>query len=605
MRNFIAFLSLTLISSLSFAQAPDTIWTRVYQGSESYEVQQTAGGGFIIVGYYRITASNRDAILIRTDSDGDVIWTRTFGGDSIEVGYSVHQTTDGGFIVAGYTRSFGAGGMDYYLVKTDAAGNAEWTKTYGGTGDDIAKSVRQTSDGGYIIVGQSETGINLEDTYLVKTDSAGDTLWTRRLSVDNRNYAECVRQTYDGGYVVAGWCEPLAFPRDVFLIKVDSSGNQLWAMLYDAGSDDHAYCVEPTPDGGYVIAGECHNASNGSDDALLIKTAANGTYSWISSLGGSHAQYGYSVALSSDGGYVIAGQGSNQGVLSDDAMLIKVDSAGTQLWYHRWGGADSQRIKCVSATADEGYITSGRTTGANRMFVTRFQGAMPLPGLEITPHNPPVQIPASGGSFGFDLSVANPRHRAVTLDVWSEVLVIDNFYYGPLLLRQGITVPGGASLSRALIQRIPWNAPSGEYVYLAKTGVFPDGSIDIDSFHFTKLSGGECASNTADNWEVSGWVNLPAEDKQSQQSMCIVNLSASPNPFNAEIDVRFELRDASRIKLTVYDISGREAAGLADGFYSAGIQQAVWDASAMASGVYFARLQAGDLVQVKKLLLLK
>jgi hypothetical protein len=167
-----------------------------------------------------------DFYLIKTDSSGDTLWTRTYGGDDIDEGFSVQQTADGGYVIAGVTESFGAGDMDVYLIKTDSSFDTLWTRTYSGEGDDHGYSVQQTDDGGYVIAGFTESfGAGEEDVYLIKTDSSGDTLWTRTYGGVGFDYGRSVQQTEDGGYVIAGYTNSFgAGGADVYLIKTDPDG---------------------------------------------------------------------------------------------------------------------------------------------------------------------------------------------------------------------------------------------------------------------------------------------------------------------------------------------------------------------------------------------
>jgi hypothetical protein len=166
------------------------------------------------VGYY-------DFYLVKIDSLGDTLWTKTYGGSSSDRAYSVQQTADGGYVVAGYTSSFGTGLNDFYLVKTDSQGDTLWTRTYGGDGDDIARSVQQAADGGYVLAGSTESfGAGNSDFYLVKTDSQGDTLWTRTHGGSSHENANCAQQTTDGGYIVAGYSYSFgAGEYDFYLVK--------------------------------------------------------------------------------------------------------------------------------------------------------------------------------------------------------------------------------------------------------------------------------------------------------------------------------------------------------------------------------------------------
>jgi hypothetical protein len=200
----------------------DALWTRTYANCRFYSVLQTADGGYVITG-----ERHSGVYLVKTDASGDTLWTRTYGGPYYEVGRSVQQTADGGYIIAGKTPSFGAGHDDVYLIKTNAQGDTLWTRTYGGTGSDEGYSVQQTSDGGYIIAGYTTSfGAGHADVYLIKTDAQSDTLWTRTYGGQHSDRAYSVQQTIDGGYIVAGATASYgAGFIDVWLIKTDADGN--------------------------------------------------------------------------------------------------------------------------------------------------------------------------------------------------------------------------------------------------------------------------------------------------------------------------------------------------------------------------------------------
>ncbi len=230
----------------------------------------------------------------------------------------------------------------------------------------------------------------------------------------------------------------------------------------------------------------------------------------------------------------------------------------------------------------------------------------PPPPLSVTmtPSNPPVQIPGGGGSFGFSVSVENTTPSPLSFDAWIEADLPNGNTYGPIFLRTNLPLAANATASRILNQTVPGAAPTGNYTYRCNVGIHPDSVVDYDEFGFIKLpSDGEEVTGgwNQSEWMVSGWDNGDCTPAPTQFAL----IGISPNPFNASTVARFELRDASQVKLAVYDITGREAAVLAEGLYPAGAHQAVWDASGMASGVYFARFSAGEQSQTCKLVLMK
>jgi hypothetical protein len=268
---------LFLIVFQALAQAPDSLWSRTFGGSSddrALPVQQTADGGYIVAGVAQsFGAGSWDFYLVKTNSLGDTLWTRTYGGSGSDVAYSVQQTTDGGYIVAGYTYSFGAGGGDFYLVKTNSLGDTLWTRTYGGSNSDQAQSVQQTADGGYIVAGYTSSfGAGLTDFYLVKTNSQGDTLWTRTYGGSSYERGYSVQQTADGGYIVAGITSSFgAGSVDFYLVKTNSLGDTLWTRTYGGGGADGASSVQQTADGGYIMAGYTYSFGAGLEDMWLVR----------------------------------------------------------------------------------------------------------------------------------------------------------------------------------------------------------------------------------------------------------------------------------------------------------------------------------------------
>jgi hypothetical protein len=207
-----------------------------------------------------------------------VRFAKTYGGTDDDRAYSVQQTSDGGYILAGFTASFGAGGYDIFLIKTDANGNIQWAKTFGGTYSDRATSVQQTSDGGYIVAGGTWSfGAGSNDIFLIKTDAKGNIQWAKTYGGTADDLASSVQQTSDGGYIVVGYTYSFgAGGYDIFLIKTDAKGNIQWAKTYGGATDDGASSVQQTSDGGYIVAGWTYSFSAGDDDIFLIKMNARG-----------------------------------------------------------------------------------------------------------------------------------------------------------------------------------------------------------------------------------------------------------------------------------------------------------------------------------------
>lgn len=239
-------------------------------------VQQTSDGGYILGGVIQKDDDMGDALLVKVDSNGNKVWNKTFGGSKGDGAFSVQQTLDSGFIIAGYTTSYGfGGGDDVWLVKTDARGNKIWDKTLGGKLGGSAYSVKQTLDGGYILAGETNPyGASSFDFWVVKTDASGNRQWNKTFGGTMDEWAFSVQQTLDGGYIIAGFTRSYGGGNsDAWLVKTDASGNEIWNKTFGRTLDDGAYSIQQTSDGGYILAGYTKSYGAGDRDAWLIKVS--------------------------------------------------------------------------------------------------------------------------------------------------------------------------------------------------------------------------------------------------------------------------------------------------------------------------------------------
>jgi hypothetical protein len=325
----------------------DTLWTKTLGGAidneYGYCVQQTLDSGYIVSGVaFSFNDVSGDVYVVKLAANGDIVWTRTYGGLGYEWGAYIQQTSDGGYIIAGQTPAFGAGGFDAYLIKIHANGDLLWAKTYGGSGLEIGSAVQQTTDGGYILTGQVDTyGAGSGDFYLLKTDAAGNAIWSKAYGLSGTEAGIAVRQTTDGGYIIAGTSENALGPlgADMCLIKTDVLGEILWAKLYGGTLIDECYDVIQTEDGGYAMCGKSFSFSTSGDyDVYMVKVNAQGIMQWSKTFGDSgnatKNEIGNSIFQTTDKGYIIGGEAMfSFGVGLKNAYLIKTDSLGVSGCY--------------------------------------------------------------------------------------------------------------------------------------------------------------------------------------------------------------------------------------------------------------------------------
>jgi hypothetical protein len=338
-------------------------------GSEwGYSLIQTSDGGYAIAGStYSFDAGLSDVYVIKLDANSNLQWTKTIGGKGWEAGSSLIQTSDGGYVIAGYTYSFGTGSTDVYsdvyVIKLDANGNLQWTKTIGGKYHDLGRSIIQTSDGGYVIAGTTKSfGAGGKDVYVVKLDANGNLQWTKTIGGPESEDGNSLIQTSDGGYVIAGYTESFgAGETDVYVVKLDAKGNLQWTKTIGGENDDKGYSLIQTSDGGYAIAGYTSSFGAGRDDIYVVKLDAKGNLQWTKTIGREYGDEGSSLIQTSDGGYAIAGFTKSFGAGEKDVYVVKLDAKGNLQWTKTIGREYGDEGSSLIQTSDGGYAIAGST----------------------------------------------------------------------------------------------------------------------------------------------------------------------------------------------------------------------------------------------------
>jgi len=397
-------------------------WARTYGGVQvevAYSVQTTADGGFVVAGYTTsFGAGGPDAWVLRLDAGGDPVWQAAFGGSGSDVAYAVRVTADGGFVLCGYTSSSTAGGdVRAWVFRLDAGGGLVWQKAYG---PGVAYDVRPMPDGGFVVVGATTAfGAAGLDAWVLRLDAQGNILWQRRYGGGGSDVGYSVRVTSDGGFVVAGFTTSFgAGSYDAWVLRLDASGNVLWQRAYGGGLQDWADSVDLTPDGGFVVAGYTESLGAGQNDVWVLKLDASGNVQWTATYGDTADDYAYAVQALPDGGFVVAGYTTSFGaVYLGDFWVLRLGSDGTIVWQKRYGGVSYDWAYAVQSTPDGGFVVAGMSQSFNALnrdvWVVRTDGTGGVGGFCPLVHDTsavlrrdPVRVTSTGAEVADTSAVA-------------------------------------------------------------------------------------------------------------------------------------------------------------------------------------------------------
>lgn len=375
-----------LLSMALSAQAPQLEWKQFLAGNSSdypRNVLAAPDGGHLFCGW---TASTdglfagqhgmMDFFLAKAGDNGQIEWLRTYGGSKREYAGAVANCTDEGYVFCTGSQSANGdvggnqGKYDYWVGKVDGDGNLQWEHDFGGTKDDFANALLQSADGGYLVVGESKsvdgdvTGHHDgSDIWVLKLDGSGNLEWERSLGGSRYDAPSAVVQAADGGYVIAGVSTsidgdvtgPVNGEYDGWVLKLDAAGNLVWQRILGTDGDDHLNDIQLTSDGSYILTGstkEEDGISYHDWDVWLLKMDDSGNVLWQEGLGGAETESGSSVREADDGGYVVAGmKGDYQGIFGQnavDVLVLKTDGQGNQEWSRSLGGPlEDQAASCL------------------------------------------------------------------------------------------------------------------------------------------------------------------------------------------------------------------------------------------------------------------
>lgn len=399
MKKSLIIFSLLLNSVIIYAQVPSIQWQKCLGGTGgegARAIQQTVDSGYIVIGE---SGGIPDYWVVKLDNIGGIQWQKSLGGTGIDDGIFVQQTKDNGYIVAGNSTSNNGdvtgnhnGSNDYWIAKLDNIGGLQWQKSLGGNGSEFVSSIQQTADSGYIVAGMSDSqngdvtgnhGVSA-DYWVVKLDNSGIIQWQKSLGGTATDYAFSIKQTTDGGYIVAGSSNSNDGDvtgnhnggNDYWVIKLDNIGAIQWQKSLGGASDDKAYDIQQTADGGYIVAGKSaskdgditgHHGDSTVYDYWLVKLTNMGVIQWQNSFGGTGDDEGQSIDQTVDGGYIVAGHSmSNDGDVignhnSWDEWVVKLDNLGAIQWQKSLGGTSGEFGWSIQQTIGGGYIIAGQT----------------------------------------------------------------------------------------------------------------------------------------------------------------------------------------------------------------------------------------------------
>ncbi len=348
--------------------AESDLWAKAYGGYFSNipcSIQQTADGGYIVGGFSWILTIDGycDMWILKLFSNGEIEWQKVYGIDEWDVAKSIRQTTDGGYIVGGIARAFGGA----WIIKLFPDGEIEWQKAYGGVYGDYAHSVQQTTDGGYLVAGPSYSyGSGSSDMWILKLSPDGEIEWQKTYGGLEREWAYSIHQITDGGYIVAGTTESFgAGSEDIWILKLFPDGEIEWQKTYggedDDGWGDAGSSVLQTMDGGYIVAGNIKSSDTGSRDFWVLKLFPDGGIEWQKTYGGDFDKYLWSpVQQTAEGGYVLSGYATSVSYGGTDALVLKLFPDGEIEWQKVYG-IGGEEARSIQQTANGGYIVAGTT----------------------------------------------------------------------------------------------------------------------------------------------------------------------------------------------------------------------------------------------------
>ena len=359
------FLILALLILVAGTQAQTTFQKVYLTGADrsAKSVLPTDDGGYMIAGSTTTNIVNDlDIYMLKTNDKGDTIVSKKYGGKKPDFINGMTKTSDGDFFIIGYTQSFSSGDFNIYLLKLDNNADTIWTRTYGGFGYDEGKEIIPTSDGNYVIVATSNSlnysNYNVE---LIKINPAGDMIWTKQYGGNNYDSGHSVKECPDGSLIVAGKTASTAQSvSSILLLKTNANGDSTWAKTYSGPDSYEGKFILANNDGSFTLCSDDSSGARDSDIKVMKLDGAGGIL-WEKIYGGTMKDIGKMIQPTSDGGYIVAGITRSFGLVNPDMWLLKLDAAGDTTWARRYGSSGHEHCYAALETGDGGYIAIGHT----------------------------------------------------------------------------------------------------------------------------------------------------------------------------------------------------------------------------------------------------
>lgn len=479
-KNTFLLSSFLLTGFFSFAQ-PTIEWSKSFGGSLQDigdGIQITSDGGYIVYGFansldgdvvgnHSINTAS-DAWIVKLSANGTLEWQKALGGTAYEEATSLVETSDGGFLFAGYAGSNNNGdvsgfhgNVDAWLVKLSSDGTIEWQHCYGGGGEDVAMDIKATDDGGYVFCGRSNSndgdasgGQGNLDYWVVKIDATGTIEWQKMMGGTAVDRAEYIEPTTDGGYIITGYTSSsdgditgFQGNEDIWVVKLSSTGTLEWQKSLGGTGYDESFCIKQTVEGGFILAGLITSADgdvsgyHGGGDAWVVKLSATGTMEWQKALGGAGFDNATAINTTSDGGFIIQGNSnSGDGDASGphggyDFWIVKMDNTGIIEWQKMLGGSgtDQTLSKEIHETADHGFIMTGFSESINGDLTTNYGQA----DIWVVKLSAPAGISSNTMNNALQVS-PNPATDFITISTESQTEITLSTLIGELLFTQSI-----------------------------------------------------------------------------------------------------------------------------------------------------------------------